>query len=1216
MSEFKLIDNKRIFLANVLRSVAPNHKFLSVATGYWDLEGTLEIIEQIKDYKSIRLLIGKEPLSKYNQKAYNIQENLFPDDDISFDLAETPTKIKDESYISQLRQTSKIIADLLDKEILKVKVFRKPFLHAKTYIFGNKESSNAVGIVGSSNFTKAGLTNNAELNTFEDDYRIVTFQPQADNQGHGHLSWFDELWKSPEAIDWTGDFTKILRNSPVGDLTFGCYDVYIKTLMELFPEELEQKQILKQDINDVLYSFQNRNACLLLSKLERMGLAMLSDSVGLGKTITAGAVIKTYVEKGAKRIIVIVPASLKQQWEQDLGEHFKLTEGVEYKLVSQQDVNKIEEMIEWNKKPWIRPVDLFVIDEAHNLRNKGSERYKKILEWLQLNKDSKVLLLTATPVNNGLMDLANQIQLASKGALKSVLVEYKENRDKIIYIDFFESLKIIQSRINKAEKKGNKILQEDWEDIQKTVAQGVSYYLVRSTRQGVENEGGIISNDGNKKVFPQSSVKSIEYEYSEDITNLISTKITENLNVFENINPKKINLDAFSEITQQSSHPLDFIKQSTNTEDYIEISPFDETANLEIFNRIPESEKTLLSDNEIKDIITNIFQIVNLLGFVPYRPEIYQNQIYGKSIKEISELLSIKKSEDIFRIRTQLAVHNILHITWLKRLESSSKALLQSILNYERYLNKFYDWLQKGYIVSLKDISLLENFYGDDIEKAFEDWENYDSDNEDMKKGVEKKEADANIYNLKAMKKDVKRDIKIIEVLKKLLTELSTPKNNGKLLKFVKLLKAIDNNKFGKKVLVFSFFADTINYLKDSLPNLLKNEIPNFNEESGFISGQTAHFNDVVNKFSPKSKKYNLKPGEKEINYLFATDVLSEGQNLQDSAVLVNYDLHWNPVRMIQRNGRINRLGSEFEEVFIANMKPIKNLELYLNLVRRLEKKIDTIKHTVGTDQSVLGEKINPIEFIEQIYSTDFDKVKSVMSELEEQNDILSWTNNYVFDLRKFLKDNENNKKYIKYIQKIPLEKWNYLPDENKTKAKDIFSLALIRTLGKTSITNKEINELFFAGINEQNQAFSMEREESLGIIKTTSDNNTKHIDNIKLQRYLISRLAKKVTKDKAEKPNIYNFTPSQLKAIIALQQFYPNISLQHELSKGIQNSAQVTKITQILRKVNNEIKEKNTVSLSTYKEFDILFNEICNSQIEEKQITDTIGVLYYAFKH
>jgi ERCC4-related helicase len=1215
MFEIKLIDNKRITLADVLRNIAPKHKYLSIATGYWDLEGTLEIIEQIKDYQSIRLLIGKEPLSKYNQKAYNIQDNLFPDDDISFDLAENPTKITDESYIVQLRQTSKIIANLLEKQILEVKVFRKPFLHAKTYIFGNKESSNAIGIVGSSNFTRAGLTNNAELNTFEEDYRIVTFQPQSINQGHGHLSWFEEMWNDPEAIQWTGDFTKILRTSPVGDLTFGCYDVYIKTLMELFPEELEQKQILKQDINDILYSFQNRNACLLLSKLERMGLAMLSDSVGLGKTITAGAVIKTYVEKGAKRIIVVVPASLKQQWEQDLGEYFKLTEGVEYKLVSQQDVNKIEEMIEWNRKPWIRPVDLFVVDEAHNLRNKGSERYKKILEWLQLNTDSKVLLLTATPVNNGLMDLANQIQLASKGALKSVLVEYKENRNKIIYIDFFESLKIIQSRINKAERERRPISQEDWKDIQKTVSQGVSYYLVRSTRQGIENEGGIISKDGNKKTFPQSTVESIEYKYSEYITNLISTKITKSLNIFENINPKAINLDAFSEITQQSWHPLDFIKQSINTEDYIGVTPFDETANLEIFNRIPESEKTLLTTNEITDVVSNIFQIVNLLGFVPYRPEIYQIQIYGKSIKEISELLSTTKTEEAFTIRTQLAIHNILHITWLKRLESSAKALLQSTLNYEKYLNKFYDWLQKGYIVSLKDISVLENFYGDDIEKAFEDWGNDASDNEDMKKGIEKKAADENIYNLKAIKKDIQRDIKIIGILKELLADLSTPHNNGKLLEFIKLLKKMNGNKYGQKVLVFSFFADTINYLKESLPSLLKNEFPNFDKESGFISGQTAHFNDVVNRFSPKSKKYNLKPEENEINYLFATDVLSEGQNLQDSAILVNYDLHWNPVRMIQRNGRINRLGSEFEEVFIANMKPVKNLELYLNLVKRLEKKIDTIKHTVGTDQSVLGEKINPIQFIEQIYSTDFDTVKSVLSKLEEQNDMLSWTNNYVFDLRKFLKDNENNTEYIEYVKKIPLGKWNYLPDENKIKAKDIISLALIRNLGKTSITNKEINELFFAGINDKNQALSMEREEALDIIKTNFENNTKDIDNIILQRHLISRMAKKVTKDKAEKPNIYDFKPSQIKAIISLQQFYPNLSLQHELSKGIQNSAQVTKITHILKNVNTEIKETHSISLSTYRAFDVLFNEICNSQIEEKYITDTIGVLYYAFK-
>ena len=293
-------------------------------------------------------------------------------------------------------------------------------------------------------------------------------------------------------------------------MTFGPYDVYIKTLMEVFPDELVPPMELSRSTEDILYTFQNRNAGILINKLNKMGVAMLSDSVGLGKTVTSGAVIRHYVNNDAHRVIVIAPAALKQQWKDDLGSLFELIEGQDFKTVSMQDHNAIQELVDDADKPWMRPVDLFVIDEAHNLRAAGSTRHNLILDLLMANPDSHVLMLTATPINNSLMDFANQIQLGSKGSLVSVDVPYMSNDGNLQRIDFFDALKNIQSEVKKAEREG---LVYDWKRRRNTLSAGLRHYLVRSTRQGVEAEGGIVHKDGAKSKFPDCRVEQIEYVY-------------------------------------------------------------------------------------------------------------------------------------------------------------------------------------------------------------------------------------------------------------------------------------------------------------------------------------------------------------------------------------------------------------------------------------------------------------------------------------------------------------------------------------------------------------------------------------------------------------------------------------------------------------------------------------------------------------------------------
>jgi ERCC4-related helicase len=1206
----KLIDNKRVSLAEILKKNVVEHQHLSIATGYWDLEGTSEIIDGLFNYESVRLLIGQEPFTK-NSKIKNIQSldlysEDFPETEIQIDLEFDSKK----DNVDQIRNTAAKLVKLIENGILKVKIMRKPRLHAKAYIFGDYNDDNAIGIIGSSNFTNAGLTSSAELNSLEDQPPMVVYEPKNEKMPHTHLSWFNELWDDPDVLEWSGEFKELLEKSPVGDKTFGPYDVYIKTLMEVFPDELLPPKELTEELQDVLYAFQNRNAGILINKLEKMGVAILSDSVGLGKTITGGAVVKHYLDMERTNIQIITPASLKQQWIDDLSSIL----GLEYReghfnIVSQQDINAIQGIKEYYDKEWRRTkqIDLFVIDEAHNLRSSAGTRHDAILELLQQHPKAHILLLTATPINNTLLDIANQIQLASKGKLTSVNVPYtRPGSNQIEMVDFFEALKRIQSALKKSAKNGEKF---DYESIKPTIHSGLRYYLVRSTRQGVEAEGSMIDRAGKMKRFPKSSVQSINYKYEDETLKFVLDVIDNYQSItFEEINPRKLNLAVLSEFTQQSMHPLDFLKEGIEDLRY--------SANR--FNILYDDLSTkgeIIVENQPDDLVGTILKVIFTLGFTPYRPEVYKHKYYGKTMEEI------RSFSNNFKLGIQLTVHNILQVTWLKRLESSVYALFMSIENYRKRIDLFEKYLDLGYVVSLGDASLLENDYndGEDIEKAFRDYDEYLKNIEaelndesgkltTSKKGVEKVKADPKVYNIEQIKKDIGRDKNILDVLKVILRELSKPKHNTKMHELANVISMqIANQAYGKKVLVFSFFADTIEYLEQNLFKLLEKKIPNFKDKAAFITGNTNKIEQTVRRFSPRSKKYKLSSDETELDYLFATDVLSEGQNLQDAGILINFDLHWNPVRMIQRNGRINRLGSLFDDVLIGNMKPDEELELYLRLVNRLETKINTIKNTIGLDQGVLDSSdVNPIEFIEKYYDT---------GELPEpDDDLLAHTDEHILELRKFLGKNAQKLDEIERVKAIPIGKWNYLPQSNTKKN---YALALMNTLGRTTVNKTRVEDNYFIEVECKDGyiASHIELARALDVIKTDESDNEVERDVILFDRNKVNSRSKAEARRQAENPTeLYELKPKMLEALVVLREYYPpGIDLRGVIENNVKDTKQKRELEKILRDVNKETRIIGSPNVATINKFTKLFNTLNRDQVEEKLIEEVEGVLFYA---
>lgn len=1165
----QIIDNGRKRLGDVLNELAPDYEQLSIATGYWDLPGLQLLFENIKHYQSIRLIIGQEPLApRYAHKlSLNQPATDFPEADFAENLINLPV---DPAYRDLVKATKELVA----AGKLEVKIYRRSFLHAKAYIFGNYASANAVGVIGSSNFTRAGLTENTELNALEADHRIVKFQPNSESDEYGHLSWFDAIWNDELNEDWNGTFTELLGNSPVGDLTYSAYDMYIKTLYELYADEIVDDTELGDDAADVLYEFQIRNAKLLLNKLRKYGLAMLADSVGLGKTITAGAVMKYCLEEEqARRVYVIAPASLTEQWREDLAKVHKLFGGFE--VISMQDKNAIEKARSIDR---YAPVDLFIIDEAHNLRNDASQRHQALLEWFSDNQDSKVLLLTATPINNSLTDFANQIQLAAKGSLESFPIVYPTTKKNEV-IDFFEAVKRLSSEMKQLENKGE---QPDFGKVNRIMQQGLRHFLVRSTRKGIEREyGGLVGRDGKRQTFPRSHVTPAPYSFNDQITATIDRIITANAGLFRDQNPREFDVDSLLEQTQRTQHPLDLLTTIARTDD-------DYTTN----------------------VFVNVFQVLLLLGFTPYRAETYQHRFYAKQPEELKQFKL--SPEESFALQSQLSVHNMMRVTLLKRLESSQHALRCSLENYQEKLRYFSQQLESGYLIAFKDMHEIQTKFGDDLEAVARHNQTAMADEQ-----ISLTPADPEKYNLEALRADLAKDQALVAVLIEICQALAI--QDDKLIAFSELVqRIIAEQPAGKKVLVFSYYADTINYLRTALPGMLT--IKDFAVRAAFTSGENKQgIEAIVKRFSPQSK--GGKPGaDDELDYLFATDVLSEGQNLQDCDTLINFDLHWNPVRMIQRNGRINRLGSAYESVYIYNMHPETNLESYLKLVSRLEQKIKRIKYTIGTDQSILGEAENPIEYIDdietdtaaqttamQLYDTA-ETATAVLNELEDDETFLS-EDEYVYDLRNFMQTADTAVK--ERVLSIPIGKWGYLPTSNEPSADAPSALALMRARGTTVDSKTDFETHIFVETTETTQP--LETIKALKYIRCEADQNQRRADQIMLDRETIKRRSTSVAKTQAAKrQSPFKVTPSITRVLDALAAAVPELSVRAAIDLIVTKQDQRT-AKQLFDTANRDLKTHDQLLPSTIAGFEKLVVRLSRFSTDAKEVTETTGMLYYA---
>lgn len=507
--------------------------------------------------------------------------------------------------------------------------------------------------------------------------------------------------------------------------------------------------------------------------------------------------------------------------------------------------------------------DVILIDESHNFRNSNTNSYKALLAFMEEKTDeAKIIMLTATPISNGITDLKNQLQLFPKDALLQI--------PPLANTSLEEYFKIPREEQNS---------QETYDKIKELL----KYILIRRTRSQIkekyakqDDRGYYLEKDGEKKYFPDRKLENPK-EYDPDI----------------------VYNDSFDSI-QKSIKELKLARYAPG--------------------------------NYIKD---------------EYRDETHPHyRKYADLSNTTKPLVGI--------VRTSL----------LKRMESSVMAFASSVDNYEHGNRKFKDQLDQNRVPIGKD------FHDEIYKKITYDDDSYDDDEYEKKMSEIKSEYDIDAFDLKAWKEDIILDIQIFSKIKTYLyNKKDYTKYDDKLHTLEKLIK--DTN--AEKILIFSESAVTTKYIYEYMREKLpQRKIAQIDSKQG-----QKEKNELIKSFDPKNNNADISKN-KEIDILISTDVLSEGVNLQACGIVINYDFHWNPVRLIQRVGRIDRIGTEHDKIRVINFLPTTKIEAALSLKERVTNKIKTIQGIIGTDQSILEatEKLT-INKVSDIYTGNEDVLDS-----------------------------------------------------------------------------------------------------------------------------------------------------------------------------------------------------------------------------------------------
>ena len=881
---------------------------LDIVTGYFTIRALSKLYREIPETDEFRMISSE--LIKEDREESHILDLLNGNLDV-----ETATSL--DEYAEDAKA-------FLRRNTVYVRAITEAFCHAKAYIFSNREpSKHSFYLSGSSNLTDAGLglkaSSNVELNTGEtcdktnNDYKEI-------------CSWFEDIWK-----DAKQEVPIDPANPKAGRISVKDYfiqkideffrkytpeEIYYKILFEMFNADIEIDDSIehRKDMSllqtsviwNTLFNYQQKGVISLIKMLRKYNGAILADAVGLGKTFSALAVIKYFQTQGYTTL-VLCPKKLEQNWKQYQRRHDSQFErdDLDYLVRFHTDLqdDRLQRNYDEADLAYIQRRNklLIVIDESHNLRNENSGRYKELVETIikkqdeEDKRDIKILMLSATPINTGLKDVKGQFNLIARG------------EDKHFDDDEFE-IESLRYLFADCQKKYTA-----WcKDEKRTI-------------------GGFISELPSK---------------------------------FFNLTDKLIVARTRKMIEKTLGEDLHFPKKAKPENIY---------QGVDHFGKYKSTEE--------------IYDAFDALNLTAYQPSKY---LPARIELELGKRPS-NWQDDVFREEFLVKMMGIL---FMKRLESSWYSCMLTVKKvldvHEETLAKVIDLKTKRFFGEISPVAGAD-FEDDEMEELFtlyrkkdivrlSDMKNLDGFEFGLKKDIDQLRE---IYaNLKAYEKDyqlkIEQDLKLNE-LERILRD---KKQSG-----------------NKKVVIFTVYADTAEFIYDEL---LKRGF----RKMAMVSGQkclstgghdTRNFNEILRSFAPFSKLYKekdwsrmyeradlsraeyydesrrrwnvpydlwidlmrqsqqseLRLVDNGIDILIATDCLSEGQNLQDADLQVNYDIHWNPVRLIQRFGRIDRIGSPCEEIKSVNFWPAKSFEDYLRLEDRIMNRMAIMNLTGAETQEV-----------------------------------------------------------------------------------------------------------------------------------------------------------------------------------------------------------------------------------------------------------------------
>jgi hypothetical protein len=756
----------------------------------------------------------------------------------------------------------------------------------------------------------------------------------------GYLRLFDQIWNDREKLeDVTGQVCEHIssiysENSPERIYFVMLYNIFSEFLEDINEDLMPNDRTGYQEsaVWKKLFNFQRDAAVGIINKLETYNGCILADSVGLGKTFTALAVIK-YYELRNKSVLVLCPKKLADNWltyNHNLKTNLLAADRLNYDVLNHTDLQRTSgyshgtplKQINWGN------YDLVVIDESHNFRNHtpGEEeresRYERLMnQVIRAGVKTKVLMLSATPVNNRFSDLRNQLALAYEGESENLSSKLKTRN----------SVEEIFRQAQAAFTRWSKLPAEER--------------------------------------TPEAILKALDFEFFELLDSVTIARSRKHIEAHY---------------------------------DTAEIGTFPE-------RRLPLSFRPPLTDRADVHKFDAIYEQLTLLDLAVYTPAEYilasRRSKYEESFRDDLEGIS----RNVSLAGQQQGIRALMTVNLLKRLESSVQAFRLTLRRLASTNESMLVQIANHESGKATKRTVSSALVGE-----------FDPDDDDLPEQDEmtfggKMEISLDDLDLPSWKRAIENDHAIIRALIEEMEKV-TPTHDAKLQHLITHIREKVGNPINtgnRKILLFTAFADTADYLYDCLA---EDHLKRFGLHTGKITGTTSpkttigkgyDFQDVMTLFSPRSKEKSvIMPKElHEIDLVIGTDCISEGQNLQDCDYLINYDIHWNPVRIIQRFGRIDRIGSTNATIQLVNYWPDISLDEYINLKERVENRMVIADATATGSDNPLNPKANEISYRKE----QLRRLQEEVVEMEDLKTGISITdlglNDFRMDLVTYVKE-------------------------------------------------------------------------------------------------------------------------------------------------------------------------------------------------------------------